>query len=330
VDISSSGGSKPGSGVKIPTQDFPEAAKVGLIWRSSGENATTSSVGILPTHEPWKRPPGQVDNKKAQQLNAVADDTNISPNTGTNRAAIGAANFSGPATAGDANPFKPNNNALQTLSKGLKITEKQIDAQPDPPGTIGNLTLLQTKALYAQLGLRESTLRYNVAGGRTESGTPTGNYLGKYQMGASALAEAGFIDKNRLNTDYKSNPTYAVRDDSTWLGKDGVKSKTDFLNNASAQEAAMHKFTQKQYADLVGNGSIRASDTPEEVMGKLTAAHLIGVAPATTLFKTGVDGHDANGTWGKSYYELGRHAANVAANMEYTRTLAQNKTATKS
>jgi hypothetical protein len=330
VDISSSGGSKPGSGVAVPTQDFPETAKSGSVWKADGGNATTSSVGILPTHEPWTRPPGQVDNKSAQQLNATANDDNISPNTGTNRVAIGAANFEGPAAAvGAANAFKPNNNALQTLPKGLRVTDKQIDEQPNPPGTIGNLTVLQTKALYTQLGLRESSLRYNVAGGQTESGTPTGNFLGKYQMGSSALVAAGYIDKTCLNTEYKNNPTYAVRNDGCWTGKNGIKSKTDFLNNASAQEDAMHTFTQKQYTTMVGNGTIRSGDTPEEVMGKLTTAHLIGVGGASNLFKTGVDGHDANGTWGKSYYELGRHAANVAANMEYTRTLAQNKTANK-
>jgi hypothetical protein len=148
-------------------------------------------------------------------------------------------------------------------------------------------------------------------------------------MGSSALVAAGYIDKTCLNTEYKNNPTYAVRNDGCWTGKNGIKSKTDFLNNASAQEDAMHTFTQKQYTTMVGNGTIRSGDTPEEVMGKLTTAHLIGVGGASNLFKTGVDGHDANGTWGKSYYELGRHAANVAANMEYTRTLAQNKTANK-
>ena len=327
VDISSSGGSKPGSGIVVPTQDFPEAAKVGGIWKSSGGNSTTSSVGILPTHEPWIRSTKQVDKKSIQRAATNPNDENISPNTGTNRAAIDAANFSGSAAAGAANAFKPDNNALQALSKGLKVTEKQIDDQPDPPGTIGNLSKLQTKALYTQLGLRESTLRYNVAGGYTQSGTPTGNFLGKYQLGASALAEAGYIDKKCLDTD---RPTYAVRNDACWTGKNGIKSKTDFLNNPAAQEGAMHSFTQKQYATMANNGTIRASDTPEEVMGKLTTAHLIGVGGASNLIKSGVDSHDARGTWGKSYYELGRHAANVASNMEYTRTLAQNKTANKS
>jgi hypothetical protein len=141
-------------------------------------------------------------------------------------------------------------------------------------------------------------------------------------MGAQALANTGFIDDKRLQTDYKDRPTYAVRDDSVWLGKNGVKSKTDFLNNGAAQEAAMYSFTKTNYDTLVKNGTIKSGDSPEEVMGKLTTAHLLGTGGATKLFKTGVDSNDANGTWGKSYYELGRHAANVASNIEYTRTLA--------
>ena len=333
VDISSSGGSKPASGVDIPTNDFPESEKSGAVWKSGGGNATKSSVGVLPTHEPWNRPAKQIDQQAAQRLNAIADNSNLSPNTTINRAAVSAANFAnlgGGAASNSSNAFKPDNTSLQTMPKGLRVTEAQINAQPDPPNPpIGNLTELQTKALYAQLGLRESTLRYQVAGGVTETGKPTGNYLGKYQMGAEALVKAGYMSQKCLDNEYKNNPTYSVRSDACWTGKNGVNSKTDFLNNGAAQEDAMHTFTQDQYKNLVKNGAIRASDTPEEVMGKLTTAHLIGTGPATTLFKTGIDGKDGNGTWGKSYYELGRHAANVADNMVYRQTLAQKTTAGK-
>jgi hypothetical protein len=172
-------------------------------------------------------------------------------------------------------------------------------------------------------------LRYQVAGGVTESGQYTGNFLGKYQLGASALVNAGYISQKCLDNEYKLNPTYSVRSDSCWTGKNGVNSKTDFLNNAAAQEDAMHSFTKKQYNTLVTTGAIRSGDTPEEVMGKLTTAHLLGVAPATKLFKTGIDDQDGNKVWGKSYYELGRHAANVADNMVYKQTLAQKTTAGK-
>jgi hypothetical protein len=328
VDISSSSGSKPGSGVDLPTRDFPEPAKSGSVWRANTGNATKSSVGILPTHEPWTRPANQVDKKSTQRAASSPNDENISPNTGINSAAISAASGNAPPASNiAANPFKGDKNALQTLPKGFRVTADQINAQPDPPGTIGNLTELQTKALYTQLALRESSLRYNIAGGATESGTPTGNFLGKYQLGAQALSgEGGYIDQKCLNNEFKNNPTYAVRSDSCWTGKNGIKSKTDFLNSPAAQEDAMHRFSQKQYKTMVGNGTIKASDTPEEVMGKMTTAHLIGVGGASKLFNSGVDSHDANNTWGKSYYELGRHAANVADNMSYTQTLAQNKT----
>lgn len=333
VDISSSGGSKPGSGAAVPTQEYPESEKSGSVWKSGGGNATKSSVGVLPTHEPWNRPPKQTDQQAAQRINAVGDNSNISPNTTVNRAAVAGANFAnlgGAAASRSNNAFKSDGTALQSTPKGSRITEEQINAQPDPPNPpIGNLTELQTKALFAQLALRESGLRYQVAGGRTQDGQYTGNFLGKYQLGASALVNAGYISQKCLDTEYKNNPTYSVRSDSCWTGKNGVNSKTDFLNNAAAQEDAMHSFTKKQYNTLVTTGAIRSSDTPEEVMGKLTAAHLIGVGDATKLFKTGIDSNDANGTSGKSYYELGRHASNVADNMVYKQTLAQKPTASK-
>jgi hypothetical protein len=333
VDISSSSGSKPASGAELTTNDFPESEKSGSVWKSGGGNATKSSVGVVPTHEPWTRPPKQTDQRAAQRLNAIGDNSNISPNTSVNRAAVASANFSslGGAAAGQSNnAFTSDGTALQSTPKGLRITEAQINAQPDPPNPpIGNLTELQTKALFAQLGLRESSLRYQVAGGVTESGQYTGNFLGKYQLGASALVNAGYISQKCLDNEYKLNPTYSVRSDSCWTGKNGVNSKTDFLNNAAAQEDAMHSFTKKQYNTLVTTGAIRSSDTPEEVMGKLTTAHLLGTAPATKLFKTGIDDKDGNKVWGKTYYELGRHAANVADNMVYKQTLAQKTTAGK-
>jgi hypothetical protein len=324
VDISSSGGSKPGLSATLTDQQFTETEKSGLIWKPSETNTTASTVSILPTHEPWARPPGQENIEDARRLNVALTNENISVNTSTNRVAATSLPEVSENPVQEIAPqrFSPDKGTLQTIPKNLRITAAQIDAQPDPPGSIGNLTVLQTKALFAQLALRESTFRYNVAGGRTESGVYTGNYLGKYQMGAEALAGAGFIDEKRLQTDYQGRKTYAVRDDSVWLGKNGVKSKTDFLNNGAAQEAAMYSFTKTQYTDLVKSGTIKSGDSPEEVMGKLTTAHLLGVGPAAKLFKTGIDGQDANKTWGKSYYELGRHAANVAYNIEYTRTLA--------
>ena len=324
VDISSSGGSKPGSAATLTDQQFTETEKSGLIWKPSATNATASTVSILPTHEPWARPPGQENIEDARKLNVAPTNENVSANTSTNR--VAATSLPGvsenPVQEIAPQRFSPDKGTLQTIPKNLRITAAQIDAQPDPPGAIGNLTVLQTKALFAQLALRESSLRYNIAGGRTRAGVYTGNFLGKYQMGAEALAGTGFIDEKRLQTDYKGRPTYAVRDDSVWLGKNGVNSKTDFLNNGAAQEAAMYSFTKTQYTELVKNGTIKSGDSPEEVMGKLTTAHLLGTGDATKLFKTGVDSNDANGTWGKSYYELGRHAANVASNIEYTRTLA--------
>ena len=356
VQIVDTPGSKPGSGVKLDTKPFPEPTKSGSVWRVGG-NTTESTVNILPTHEPWTRPANQTNKKSVQQAVSATDDENLSPNTSTNRAAVSAAavksrsfapdssttgssggtggtttgtttpSTPGPsATDSSKNVIKPNSEAQAKIPKGSRITPELVNKQVDPPGALGNLSVLETKTLYAQLGLRESGLRYNIAGGRTAGGEYTGNFLGKYQLGAEALVQAGYINKSCLTNEFKGRPTYAVQSDSCWTGKNGVNSKTDYLNNAAAQEDGMHEFTKGQYKILVANGTIKSSDSSEEVMGKITAAHLIGVGGASKLFKTGVDSNDALGTSGQSYYELGRHASNVASNMEYNRVqLAQNK-----
>jgi hypothetical protein len=351
VQIVDTPGSKPGSGVKIDTKPFPEPTKRGSVWKVGG-NTTESTVNILPTHEPWGRPAGQINKKSVQQAAAASEDDNLSPNTSTNRAAVSAAAVKNRAQSPDTkttgtggtgtggttespapsatdsskNVIKPNSEAQAKIPKGSRITPELVAKQVDPPGTLGNLSALETKTMYAQLGLRESGLRYNIAGGRTAGGEYTGNFLGKYQLGAEALVQAGYIHKSCLTNEFKGRPTYAVQSDSCWTGKNGVNSKTDYLNNPAAQEDGMHEFTKGQYKILVANGTIKSSDSSEEVMGKLTAAHLIGVGGASKLFKTGVDSNDALGTSGQSYYELGRHASNVASNMEHNRVqLAQNK-----
>ena len=69
-----------------------------------------------------------------------------------------------------------------------------------------------------QLGFDESTNNYAAV-------NKGGSARGKYQMQKLALEDIGMIDK-------KGN----------WLGKYGVYSQNDFLNNPEAQEKAIHDF----------------------------------------------------------------------------------------
>lgn len=119
--------------------------------------------------------------------------------------------------------------------------------------------------LFKELGLSESSGRYNIVN--------SAGYLGKYQMGGSALTDAGYY---KLNPNGKENDWLG-----TFTGKDNVNSKEDFLNNPYAQENAIREFTKKQWGYLKNNGSTKSVGskingieiTPS---GLLAAAHLVG------------------------------------------------------
>lgn len=72
-------------------------------------------------------------------------------------------------------------------------------------------------------------------------------YAGKYQMGEAALIDAGYYRKHSriYNNDWSGE----------FLGKDGVKSIQDFLNNPKAQENAQIIFKKKQWSYLKAVGA---------------------------------------------------------------------------
>ena len=73
-------------------------------------------------------------------------------------------------------------------------------------------------------------------------------YAGKYQMGEAALVDSGYYSK--ISRKYNNDWT------GVFLGKDGVNSISDFLNNPKAQENAQILFKKKQWGYLKAVGAI--------------------------------------------------------------------------
>jgi len=106
--------------------------------------------------------------------------------------------------------------------------------------------------------------------GRRESGNDYKNdknpygYLGKYQMGKSALTDAGYYFAGK------------------YTGKDGVYTDKDFLNNPQAQENAMRIYKQKQWGYIKGFAPEYSGKYINGIhitySGMLAAAHLNGHA----------------------------------------------------
>lgn len=112
-----------------------------------------------------------------------------------------------------------------------------------------------------------------------ESGNNPGSvnrygFLGSYQMGESALIDAGYYQKD--HTPDTNDWT------GTWTGKNGIHSKADFLANAAVQTQAIKDYNIKQwgYISNLGLDHYVGQTVAGIVMtesGLLAGAHLVGV-----------------------------------------------------
>lgn len=119
-------------------------------------------------------------------------------------------------------------------------------------------------------------------------------YVGAYQFGAARLSDLGIVKPGTKNSD--------LNNADVWTGKYGASSKEDFLNNPDIQEQVADDHMQSLGKQLSGDAT-----SQQDLMGKIAAAHLLGVQGSRDLSKT-----DANDTSGQEYYDLGIKAAGTA------------------
>lgn len=258
-----------GSGVqKYNLPDTKFEADLGWVVKPG---ALQSTVTVVPTHEPYNR-------TTIAEIAAVDTDANGNPIYATEaEPAIGPKNAKGSGSAGGK---------TAPVSAYLK--------QPDPAGGIGSLDQSEVKAYLAQVGYNESTGNY---GAVNQLG-----YLGKYQMGAAALIDGGYVKPGTTNSGL-SNP-------NNWTGKDGITSRDDFLGNEAVQELNAYNYTARNYNTLIRIGVINSQTSSDEVAGVLQVSHLLGPGGAKNWYAGG-GGQDANGTTGNTYYNLGRYSQQV-------------------
>lgn len=148
------------------------------------------------------------------------------------------------------------------------------------------------KDFLTDLGARES-------GGNYRAFNRYG-YAGKYQMGEMALIDCGYYKKpsGNYNNDWSGE----------FLGKDGVFSIQDFLNNPSAQENAQIIFKKKQWGYLKALGAHKylgqiINGYEITASGLLAGAHLKGAGAVISYLKSGGKNNskDAFGTSVESY-----------------------------
>lgn len=149
-------------------------------------------------------------------------------------------------------------------------------------------------AFFEALGQRESGGNYNAINKRFR-------YLGKYQMGEESLIDTGYYKDDGRKTDNRFL-------DQFWTGKDGIKSKQDFLSNSKAQENAIReymkvnwRYIQNLNLDLYVGQTIKGFFITTS--GILAGAHLGGWERLRKFLKLGIIEADGNGVLITEYIE---------------------------
>lgn len=121
-------------------------------------------------------------------------------------------------------------------------------------------------------------------------------YVGRYQAGAGWLADAGYVDRAKLNdamTDAGFDPqkvrgaewkwansggmTRFLEDSSNW--KNGF-SLEQYKSSAALQDGAFKINSDKAYSQAIRNGVLDEGDDPAKVAGFLKARHISGYGGA--------------------------------------------------
>jgi uncharacterized protein (TIGR02594 family) len=169
----------------------------------------------------------------------------------------------------------------------LAPAQSAPDAAAYAAGMFGALSKEQWATYLDKLGEMES--------GNNYAAVNRLGYCGRWQFGAGALIDVGYVRAGTTNRDLLST--------AAWTGKAGVSSRPDWLSRPDAQDAAMLAYTRAHYKSLLGHGELLPTSSPARIAGLLAAAHLMGLGGARHL----VDGtvtHDANGTTTLKYYQL--------------------------
>lgn len=145
---------------------------------------------------------------------------------------------------------------------------------------------------------------YRHAIGIHESGGDYGTvnsigYLGKYQMGAAAMVELGYLRRDVFDR-YGDNR--AFRDPSAWIAP---WTRDRFLADGPEQERAMVRLTALNRASLERNGVLGPRSSAAKQAAWLAIAHGIGATGARRYYQTGAASPDAYGTTAAHLYRVG-------------------------
>jgi hypothetical protein len=144
----------------------------------------------------------------------------------------------------------------------------------------------------ADLDIFLKTFSDKVSSGNYEKESSTGE-LGKYQLSVNALVDLGYVKRcpeDIVLTTWTADP-------ENWTGKDGITSKTKFLEDTAIQESAVVAASKINYNTLLRMEKISDQDAAKDVAGLLATSLAMGVTNADKLNKK-----DVNGKLAKDYF----------------------------
>jgi len=334
VMLNSGGGVSVKAPAKVPNYVHNDTGRsdANSSWKQTS-NATDSACTILPAHEPWTRqtgvdqltgvpaPTGSGDaidgvNKPTRVDGSGPPTKNFGEINCTPRGPVVKDSSGNVVKDGNGNPVRSSASESDPgpAAAAKKGVDNPVPAEwlsrpdaPNPPGGIGPLSQHQVKCIMTQMAYSESRFAYDI---REKT---NGNYLGRYQIGAGALVETGY-----MNVEYfRKYNTSAVRYPDAWTGQDNVKSDADFLANKAVQEKVMYALMQKNYNYLLSKSDGKRGIDPDNddlctIAGMLCVAQLLGAGGARKWRFT-ASGADANGSTGDIYYNRGRYAIDILA-----------------
>lgn len=191
-------------------------------------------------------------------------------------------------------------------NKAKEVKDAAVNSAPMQAlfGSSGEISGLGQNGSVAYL----NELARKESGGQLNAEERRGmGYIGKYQMGAAALSDAGLMDPEvvrkaqRASGDNweKGGQIAFLKDGKNW--KDG-KTFDGFMSDAAMQEAAVVKYTNINIKRGIKSGALSGRSSRQEIAGYAGAAHLGGSGGADDLVKMGKNVKDANGSGVASYY----------------------------
>lgn len=178
-------------------------------------------------------------------------------------------------------------------------------------GDIEGLSDYGTRRLVASTVLTESN-------GGDLAITNGAGYIGRYQAGATWLADAGYVDTTKLRaamSGYRREWTWAesggmtrfLEDPANW--KDGL-SLEKYKASAELQDQAFKRNSDSAYRTALKQGVLREGDSEEHIAGFLKARHIAGYGGAVNVVRGLAAAKDDYGTSSYDYYN------DIAANRD--------------